>query len=278
MRPRLLKTGFLLALMAVFTFTSCSKDDSADTVEPDTSSDLTAEESKQTAEADETTDAVLGMIDIAFAENEERAGEVESYFPDCVTITISSENDVTFVTLDFGLGCELHNGTIVSGKVNFTYGPIVAGTVTITYTFEDFTYNNKGVEGGGSIFRERNNANGNPQSTANKEIVVSFPNGVVATVDGTRVAEWIEGVGSGTWRDNAFLVTGNRDIDFSTGFSHYAIVTEALRREATCPFFVSGTIEITRNNGEGTLDFGDGECDNIAVLTVNGQEITIILN
>ena len=42
---------------------------------------------------------------------------------------------------------------------------------------------------------------------------------------------------------------------------------------------MSGVVEITRNLGTGSLDFGDGTCDNIAVLTTgNGQEIIIILN
>ncbi|NND63070.1 MAG: hypothetical protein HKN48_07720 [Flavobacteriaceae bacterium] len=276
MKTNLLRMGAIAAVSLSMFLTSCSKED--DSVEAnETSTDLTAEQSKLNAEADKATDEVFNLIDIAYAEQEEDAGRNASLFSDCVTITISSENGTTFVSLDFGFGCELNNGAIVSGIVNLTYGPIVAGTRTITYTFDNFTYNDKGVAGGGSIYRQRNNANGNPQSTVNKTVQITFTNGVVAEVVGTRVAEWIEGVGSGTWMDNVVLVTGDRDIDFSSGFSHYAIVTEALRREATCAYFVSGTIEITRNNGEGTLDFGDGTCDNQAVLTVNGQEIIIIL-
>ena len=267
--------GFL-ALM--FFFTSCSKDEET-VVNNDSTAQLTAEQSKQNAEADKATDEVFNLIEMAYAENEEDEGRNASLFSDCVTITISSENGVTFVTLDFGFGCQLNNGAVVSGIINLTYGPVIAGTRTITYVFDNFTYNNKGIAGGGTIYRERNNANGNPQSTVNKAIQISFPNGLVANVTGTRVAEWIEGVGSGTWMDNVFLITGDRDIDFSTGFTHTALITEALRKEATCPYFVSGVVEITRNQGNGSLDFGDGTCDNIAVLTTgNGQEIIIILD
>jgi len=75
-----------------------------------------------------------------------------------------------------------------------------------------------------------------------------------------------------------FSVTGNRNIEASTGFTQDAQVIEALRRETTCPYFVSGSIQITRNNGEGVLDFGSGDCDNTAILTVNGEEIVIVLN
>ena len=277
MKTRFVKLGMLTLALGTFLFTSCSKDEAVADETTETSA-LTAEESQLTAEADETTDASFNMIDIAYAEVEEEAGRNLSYFPDCVTITISMENGVKFVTLDFGLGCELRNGAIVSGIVNLTYVPSQAATLTITFAFDNFVYNDKAVAGGGSIFRERNNANGNPQSTVDKDIVITYPSGTTADVTGTRVAEWIEGVGSGTWVDNAFLVTGNRDIDVSTGFTHSAIVTEALRREATCPFFVSGVIDITRNNGEGSLDYGEGVCDNLATLIVNGEEYTIILN
>ncbi len=277
MKTNLLKMGTIVTLSVSMFLTSCSKDDDSTVTEDTLTSELTAEQSKMTAEAEQASDEVFDLLDMAYAEQEEDANRNASLFTSCVSITLSYENGTTFITLDFGLGCELNNGAIVSGIVNLSYGPIVAGTRTITYTFDDFTYNNKGVAGGGTIYRQRNNANGNPQSTVNKAIEITFQNGVVADVNGTRVAEWIEGVGSGTWLDNVVLVTGDRDIEFSSGFTHSALVTEALRREAICPYFVSGTIEITRNNGEGTLDFGDGTCDNQALLTVNGQEIVIIL-
>ena len=277
MKTNFVKTGTVAIIGILMLFASCSKDDTT-SVDNESTADLTAEQSRLNAETDKATDAVFNLIEIAYAENEENAGRTASLFTDCVTITISSENGVTFVTLDFGFGCQLNNGAVVSGIINLTYGPVVAGTVTITYVFEDFTYNNKGIAGGGTIYRERNNANGNPQSTANKAIEISFPDGLVATVTGTRVAEWIEGVGSGTWMDNVFLITGDREINFSSGFTHYAIITVALRREATCHYFVSGVVEITRNGNSGSLDFGEGICDNIAILTVNGQEIIIILH
>lgn len=278
-----MKTNRLpLGLLAIFTlsllFTACSKDEDTTSTE-ETTVALTAEQSKQNAETDQATEEIFQLMELAYAETEENDGRTASLFTDCVTITISTENGVTFVSLDFGFGCQLNNGAVVSGIVDLSYGPIVAGTRTITFTFDNFTYNNKGVAGGGTIYRERNNANGNPQSTVNKALQISFPNGLVAQVTGTRVAEWIEGVGTGTWMDNVYLITGDRNIDFSTGFTHDALVTEALRKEAVCDYFVSGVIDITRNLGTGSLDFGDGTCDNIAVLTTgNGQEITIILD
>jgi len=275
MKSIVIKTRMLTFLTVFFLFTSCSEDEN--NTELETNEDLTAMQTKQAADTDEVSTGAFNIIETAYVEIEEQGGRMTSLFPDCVTITITSENGFTFITLDFGLGCELNNGNIVSGKIHISYGPIQNGTRTINYSFEDFIFNDKGIEGGGTIFREHSNAIGNPQSTFHKNIVVTFPEGLVATVDGTRVREWVEGVGSGTWMDNVYLVTGNWTIEFSTGHSRSALVTEALRREATCHYFVSGLLEITRNETTGVLNYGDGTCDNIAILTVNGKEYIIIL-
>ncbi|PQB03706.1 hypothetical protein BST85_01410 [Aureitalea marina] len=268
----------MVSLVFATLLASCSEDDGAtDPVQDEQSAQLTAEDSQLSAEADEASDMALDMIDIAYAEREEWAAQQESFFSDCVTVIVSSENDVTFVTLDFGLGCELRNGAIISGKINFSYGPLVAETRSITYQFEDFVYNDKTVAGGGSIFRERGNLNGNPQSTANKDLEVTLSDGIIAQVRGTRVLEWIEGVGSGVWRDNVYLITGNRNVEVSTGFTHQAEVIVPLRKEASCPFIVSGEVSLLRNQKEGTLNFGDGTCDRRATLSVNGEDFVIIL-
>jgi hypothetical protein len=275
MKLKSFKLGILLVLTTLFV-TSCSKDESA--TQESVSENLTVEDTQKTSEADVTTDQSLFVIETAYVELEEDAGRSVSLFSDCTTITVNFENDVTFVTIDFGTGCELQNGNIVSGKIHITYGPLQNQTRTIDYTFEDFTLNNKSIEGGGTIFRERQNAAGNPQSTFHNNIIITFPNELTATLSGVRQREWIEGVGSGTWTDNVFLVTGNWSIELSNGHTREALVIDPLRREATCPHFVSGVVEVTRNQTTGTLDFGDGTCDNIAILTVNGIEHTIILN
>ncbi|MCW5520111.1 hypothetical protein J1N09_09695 [Aureitalea sp. L0-47] len=279
MKKNLFYPGILTLLLFSFLLTSCSKDEAVDEVATTSVSDLVfVEESTQVSQADVTTDGVIHMLETAYTEIEEESGRSISLFPNCVTITISTENGVTFVTLDFGFGCELQNGAVVSGIVNITYGPIQNGTRTMTYTLENFSWNNKDVAGGATIFRERSNAAGNPQSTVHADLQISYPGGLIIQKDGTRVREWIEGFGTGSWLDNVWLVTGNRDVVSNTGFSHSGVITEALRREATCPHFVSGIVEITRNGDQGTLNFGDGSCDNIAILTVNGVDYTIILN
>ncbi|MEZ4818259.1 MAG: hypothetical protein R2776_09890 [Flavobacteriaceae bacterium] len=63
----------------------------------------------------------------------------------------------------------------------------------------------------------------------------------------------------------------------SNGFSRTGVVTRTLVREASCLFLVSGEITVSQEGLTGVLDFGNGNCDNIATITFNGQEFQILL-
>ena len=223
-------------------------------------------------------EGTLNIMEQAYEENQGLSKNASSLFPECVTITIVLNGDTGTITIDFGTSCELNNGSIVSGKIILDFGAFVGGTRTINYTFENYFYNDNGVEGGGEILREIANQNGNPQSTVNESIVVSFANtDITATRNGLRVAEWVEGVGSGTWEDNVFYITGNWETTFTNGFYRIGTVTEKLVRRLSCAYIESGIIELEEETFNGVLDFGDGTCDNEAILTINGQDILIIL-
>ena len=128
-------------------------------------------------------------------------------------------------------------------------------------------FNGVSVEGNSSITRFRTNENGNPQSVAEARFEATWPNGDTASFNGTRTREWIEGYGSGTWGDNVFLITGNATYTNRLGNTWKRTLITPLRRELACRFIVSGVLEISRNGNAVSLDFGDGRCDNKAILT-----------
>jgi hypothetical protein len=43
------------------------------------------------------------------------------------------------------------------------------------------------------------------------------------------------------------------------------------------PFPVKGIITIVKNDAEATLDYGTGDCDNLATITINGVVKEIVL-
>jgi hypothetical protein len=52
---------------------------------------------------------------------------------------------------------------------------------------------------------------------------------------------------------------------------------EPLLKKMSCRWIVSGTIEMQAGENLVILDYGDGECDNIATITVNGETTEITL-
>ena len=264
----------MLCSMFLIFFTSCETDETND---PETN--FSEVDNSRAAKTDNVIEGTLNIMEQAFEENEGLTRQnSSSLFPECTTITIVLNGDGGTITVDFGESCTLNNGSVVSGKIILVYGAFIGGTRTINYTFENYYYNNNGVTGGGEIFKEISNNNGNPQSTVNETIVVSFPNTeMTATRVGLRVSEWVEGVFSGTWTDNVYHVTGNWDTTFTNGFHRSGNVTEKLVRRLSCNYIESGTIDFEQQGFTAVLDFGDGTCDNEAILTIDGQEILIIL-
>ncbi|HNP68652.1 MAG TPA: hypothetical protein PKH16_12160 [Aequorivita sp.] len=263
--------------MGIFLFASCVKEEDTSSEEVNFSSD----NSMRAAKTDNVAEGTFNIIEQAFVENETggRGTTQFSLFPNCTEITVGMQGNVFTILLDFGDSCTLNNGNVVSGSIFLEYGPLVSGTYTVNYTFQNFIFNGNGVSGGGSILYEIANQNDNPQSTVNESITVSFPNTTVTgTRNGTRVSEWVEGVGSGTWLDNVYHVSGNWQTVFTNGFERSGEVTETLVYKTACRWVVNGRLEVSQDGVTAAIDFGDGECDNQAVFIYNGQEYPFTMN
>ena len=274
MKKQKLTFGIIALALFGLVLTSCSD---SDTIQEDFSIetiDLKAVETE--AEIDKVSDESSAIIEEAYLMEEfpnTKSNVTDRYLPDCVTITAVIVQNMKTVTLDFGDGCELRNGNFVSGKIILEYErDPEAATKMITYSFEDFYFNRKNVEGGGSILRERSNENGNPQSTKTFDITVTWPDNTFANKNGMKVREMIEGQDTLAWGDNVFLITGNWMFTKKDGTKLSAEVVEALRRELACKFLVSGIIKLTKNENSAVLSYGDGECDDLATVSINGGE------
>lgn len=274
MKRQKLTFGIIALALFGLVLTSCNE---SDTIQEDLITeeiDLKAAETE--AVIDKVSDESSAIIEEAYLMEEfpiTKSNVTDRYLPDCVTITVVIVQNMKTVTLDFGEGCELRNGNFVSGKIIMTYerDPEAASKM-ITYSFEGFYFNRKNVEGGGSILRERSNENSNPQSTKTFDVTVTWPDGLFASKVGVKVREMIEGQNTSAWGDNVFLITGNWTFTRRNGNVLSAKIIKELRRELACKFLVSGTIELSKNLDTAILDYGDGECDDLATVSINGGE------
>lgn len=272
-----LLTGTLLLM-----FVSCSKD-SSNEEELTTAEVMSATELQFSDETDMITEEIMSIAEDVYATEEIAATSKENYssdyLPDCVTVSVVLNQGMREVTLDFGEGCELPTGNLVSGKVNLSYVlDLEAASNRVELTLEDFTFNDVLVEGDATIVRVRSNESGNPQGTANATFVATWPNGDTASFTGTRTREWIEGFGTGFWGDNVFLITGKRTYISRAGNEFVKEVITPLRRELSCRFIASGVLDISRLGNTARLDFGDGSCDAKGTLTyADGTEEEVYL-
>jgi len=254
--------------------TACQKSN-ADVVSQEAQDQLSTTAVETETEVDNVTDDVSVIVDQTY-NNEEFANKSattpgQRYLPDCATITKVVTDTTKDITIDFGDSCVLRNGNTVSGKIIMHYViDKTALTKSVDVSFDNFYNNERKIEGGFTVLKERKNLNGNPQSTNTFNITVTWPDNSTAHKEGTKTRELIEGANTPTWGDDVFEITGNWNFTRKNGSVHVATITTPLRRELACRFIVSGVIALQKNDQAAVLDFGDGTCDDLAMLTKDG--------
>ncbi|WP_088340665.1 hypothetical protein [Robiginitalea sediminis] len=275
---------YLLAVlgMATLVLSSCQKED-VQTPEPDARETLDASVLLQADESEWISEEIVSIGEEVYAAEElsvtGKGIAFSGFIPECVTITTVRTGTTVEKTIDFGAGCEMPNGNLLSGMIALTYqADVEAATQTLELALSGFAFNGISVEGGAEVFRTRVNANGNPQSEVTSAFEASWPEGERASWTGNRTREWVEGYGSGFWGDNVFLISGSQTFTGPAGNTYSRTVLETLRRELSCRFLVSGVLEVSRNDQAAELDFGDGSCDAFGTLTYpDGTSETVTL-
>ena len=262
---------------------SCNKEESPEIIETGETETFEVAQLQASDESELITEEIINIGEDVYATDEVQATSKGSYnsdyLPDCVIITTVVTSTSKERTIDFGEGCELPNGNVLSGIITLSYLKDMEMAIkTLNLSLNNFTFNGVSVEGSAEVQRMRSNENGNPQSDAIANFTGEWPDGGSASFTGNRTREWIEGFGSGFWGDNVFLISGKATY---TGKLDNVFVKETLsplRRELSCRFLVSGILEISRNDATVSLDFGDGSCDSKGILTYpNGESEEIFL-
>lgn len=267
---KLLFYGFV-ALLVMVTFNACEKDID-DTTE--TEANLAAQEEIAESVFDETEEIADEAYSRALG-NFKSGDNWGRRLGECATVTLDTTVMPRVLTIDFGdENCLCNDGKWRRGKiiVTFTGRYHKPGTV-ITHTFENFYVNDNHVQGNKVMTNLGPNPGGQPEySTVADGSITFHENGFVVEWSSEHLRTWIEGFGTPEWYDNVFLITGSGSHSNSNGGGFTRTITEPLRREASCHHIVSGIVEtVPVNRPTRLLDYGDGACDNLATLTVNGK-------
>jgi hypothetical protein len=286
-----MKTKILSGIACVLLgfFSSCDSNNN-DENEPNPTLSLTSEDVSIESKIDVAIDDVVFIVEDQYSAQQNSPNKsistLKGFLPTCAKITTVLADGVWTRTIDFGTeGCLLPNRNIVKGKIIITFSSNFTSPVrTISYTFIDFYHNNKLLQGNKTIAYELKSTalltEVHPVMTFSVDMKITFDDGRIYTRTGTKTKETIEGYGTPLiWDDNVFLVTGNSTTVLPDGEIIVKNITTPLRYVMSCnlPFPVSGVVSITKNDSEGILNFGNGTCDNLASLTINGITTEIVL-
>lgn len=257
-------------LMTSFSFTSCEKD----------------EETSPLVELMETDDEVAAFYDDILAEVDEvtfndgtsKSGlTVSQGFSGSRTVVTEFSGDTVIHTITFE---NFLNENSNSGRVK--NGTIIIKVLGRPYlenfwrqvTFVNFTVNDNLIEGVKEI-----------EKTGEYEFTITLTNGRVTFTDETtytrnftRTRTWISGYATPyfVW-DDEFTVDGEAWGVNRKGNEYTHEITNPLLIKRECRWIVSGTVQFNVNAQTAVLDYGDGTCDRIATLILNGETYTINL-
>lgn len=284
-----MKSKILLfaTLLSITFFIGCNNES---VNEAATSNTITADETVVNSEIDATVDDVSiiaeDQFDMQKSSGAKTSAGMKSMLPPCATVTSVLTNDTWTRTIDFGTeGCAMPNGNVLKGKIIISFSKNFATPMrTISYKLEGFYHNDKLIEGSKTISHELKAsdllATVHPVTTHSIDVKITYPDGKIYSRTGTRVREMVEGFATMTnWEDNVFKVWGNHTTTFPNGSIYTCTIKTPLLIKMSCkmPFPVSGVVEIVKNDAIATLDYGNGDCDKLATITINGVTKEIVL-
>lgn len=263
---------FLMAglLMTSFSFTSCEKEEETSPL---------VELMEYDDEVSSFYDDILSEADdVTFNDGNSKAGFVsQAGFSGTRTVTTSSSGDTIIHTIVF---VNFINENSQSGRIkNGTIIVKVLGRPNLPefwrqITFVDFTVNDNRVEGVKVV-----------EKTGDYQFSITLTNGKITFTDGAvytrefnRTRTWINGYATPffVW-DDEYNVEGDAWGVNRKGNEYTHSITNPLLVKRNCRWVVQGTIQFVVNNQTAVLDYGDGQCDRNATLTVNGETYNIRL-
>ncbi len=272
----------ILLLVGVLAFfTACDPDTEVVSQEDIEIVELDAQVEDVYEDADQVAFEAMEMTDQSVFARSYSASASRTLTAPCVSITNDTANRV--VTVDFGTGCLGPDGRTRSGQIviNYTrrlYRPGATRTVSLV----NYVVDSVSIAGS----KTWTNLMQNFRDTLSFEVTLSggqvtLANGLSATRSYTRTTTWSRGANPS---QDEFWVVGSSQGSRYNGNSFTRTINDTLiyrrpcyRRGVHAP--VAGTATITRSNGSNIdLDFGNGNCDELVDVSVNGNTRTIDLS
>jgi hypothetical protein len=294
MKFRLISTACkMIAFITVISLASCKKDSSANSNDSNAGSLSDSSTAADNMYYDVMNNAFVGFSDnstvwSASTAHTSRTGtnsvEALSTGPlSCAIYTLDDTIPGSYpktLTLDFGSGCTSADGILRKGKLTYVFSaPILVPGATASVTFNQYVVNNYGLQGTYSITNNSSDVNGISFTTQVTNGIITYPNATNYHYSHNKT--YTMTAGSTTpfdITDDVYSISGNSSFSTTGGASLVFNATTPLVKAVSCHNVSSGVVTFVYNQAvTGTIDFGNGTCDDLATVTVGSYHNTIIL-
>jgi hypothetical protein len=207
--------------------------------------------------------------------------------PTCTQVSITLLNaPARFpmkIVIDFGAGCVGKDGHKRSGKIITEYsGRLIEPGSSATTRFENFKFDSISVQGTHKITNTTASGSNQRQFTIDiTDAKLTKPNGDYSSWSSHRVITQTEGNSTPLVpQDDIFKITGSTHGKIKHGdliYTWQSEIIEPLIKKFICHWISKGTIRVKRENlpdnsqWVATLNYGQGDCDFLATVEINGQ-------
>lgn len=243
------------------TIVSCSKDEES-TTENDTT--LTEAEVQTVLETNGVSGAADNIVRDIF--NSEESGE--SAKNSCYVTTYFD----TGFTVSFDNCRAEENGAVLDGGLTVTYQG-TDDSLAYTITFDDLMVGDMALKGTRSFVFSAQNDNSIVYEVTS-DMTVTMANEKVVSENGTKTFAFILGE---EWGTGKLTIDGDWTLQIDSD-TYRVSVDQLLETNFGCEHIGKGIMILNKNGLEVSLDFGDGDCDDMASLTYpDGTEVPYML-
>lgn len=198
-----------------------------------------------------------------------------------ISLESTMEHPIGDILIDFGTGCEDPRGNVRSGKIKIHFeGRRFLPGSSITITFENYFINGIILKGTRTLTNIAESTEVNPKFQVELEGSIEWPDGTEATREHCYTREWVRAENPLL---DMMLVNQCGDVDFAAsgtnrrGIEYQMLILEELVYKRGCPIAVQGVKKFIQvaTGKEITVDYGDGECDRIVTITVDGNSRSV---
>lgn len=274
----------ILALALTLFFSACNKKETKEEiVDSDTSA---ASDHVLASTIDNDMTSVSDEAGMTYSVSSFKTANTEGVLAiSCATITVDTLTSPTkTITVNFGTtNCTCNDGRARRGILQLTFtGKYRDSLTVITVKPINYFVNDNQVTGSKTITNKGHNAANHLvyEVNSNLQILKAASTGTI-NWQSTRIREWTAGESTPSWNDDMYSITGSAFGSTDAGNPFSSIIVAPLIRNmsfACRRHFTQGVIEHTPS-GKLTrlIDFGNGACDNIALVTIGSSSYTVTL-